>query len=174
MKLWIKTIAIVAVTAIITGCAEGPVSKTDAGVKNERLTNFDHTMIEVPTDPQVIASKDEALPFIQAAIYVHQCINNADDVRYLNRHSVPGVSFDDPSWVNFNYPNSATYMRYHDRRKCVSVSAINQWTKPALNVLQFRAVYFAEDSGETVKFGYVFKKFDDGSWRINSIERNPN
>lgn len=171
MKFWIKTLAIISASVIITGCAEVPVGKSDA--PSARLTNFDHTLIEAPTDPQVLAAKDEALPFIQAAIATHQCINDSDALRFMNRYSVPGVTLDDISWGNFNYPNSQIYMKHHDRNKCVSVSAINQWTKPALNALQFRVVYFADDSGEMVKFGYVFRKLDDGSWRIASLIRNP-
>ena len=63
-------------------------------------------------------------------------------------------------------------MKYHNTNKCVSVSTIDQWTMPALNALQFRAVYFADDSGETFNFYYLFKKSDDGSWKIAWLGRN--
>jgi hypothetical protein len=42
---------------------------------------------------------------------------------------------------------------------------------PAMNALQFRTVYFADDSGETLKYQFLFKKMDDGSWKIDTFEK---
>jgi hypothetical protein len=71
----------------------------------------------------------------------------------------------------YRYPNSQQFLKYHDRNKCMSVRAIDNWAMPALNALQFRAVYFADDSGETVSFGYLLKKADDGSWKLQGLEK---
>ena len=74
------------------------------------------------------------------------------------------------SMGGLGYPNTPIYMKYHDHNKCVRVSALDQWTMPALNALEFRTVYFADDSGETVNFRYLFKKIDDGSWMLDDFK----
>jgi hypothetical protein len=42
---------------------------------------------------------------------------------------------------------------------------------PALNALQFRAVYYADDSGETISYLYLIKKSDDGTWKLAQFNR---
>lgn len=88
----------------------------------------------------------------------------------MNAYAVPGEDMAVYTGGE-RFPNHTNFMKYHDRNKCVSVSAIDQWVMPALNALQFRAVYFADDSGETVNFAYQFKKMDDGSWKIAGFNR---
>jgi len=67
----------------------------------------------------------------------------------------------------FSYP--IFNMRHHNKNRCVGVRAIDQWSMPALNVLQFRVVYFAEDSGEAANFFIQFKLSDGGAWLLSSI-----
>lgn len=127
------------------------------------------TQLIVPTDPRTREAMDAALPTIKKVLAIHQCIKIEDGMLQLNYWAVPGVN---PSsgWLPYaTFPDSTRYMKYHDRNKCVSVRAIDNWAMPALNALQFRAVYFAEDSGETVNFGYLMKKVDDGSWKLQSL-----
>lgn len=68
------------------------------------------------------------------------------------------------------FPNSGFQMKYHDRNKCVSVQAIDKWQMPALNALVFRAIYVADDSGETANFMYVLKKDDEGQWKLERFD----
>jgi len=85
----------------------------------------------------------------------------------MNIYAVPGEDMTRRSmYEGHSYPNSNDSMKYHDKNKCVSLSTLDQWTMPALNAMQFRAIYFGDDSGETVSFQYLFKKADDGSWKI--------
>ncbi len=126
------------------------------------------TKLTVPTDQRTREAMEAALPAIKKILSIHQCIKVTDGMLQLNHMAVPGVSFAG-AW-NL-YPNNAYFMKYHDRNNCVSVRAIDNWAMPALNALQFRAVYFAEDSGETINFSYLMKKVDDGSWKLQTIER---
>lgn len=116
----------------------------------------------VPNDKRTAAAIDEAMPNIKKVLGIHQCVKDQDSMRQLNIYAVPGVNIAADA---YHVPNG-TNMRYHDLNKCVSISALDQWTMPALNALQFRAIYFADDSGETVNYLYLFKKVDDGSWKI--------
>lgn len=127
------------------------------------------TQLIVPKDKRVATAMDEALPIIKKVLGIHQCLKNAESIRQLNTYAVNGVDLTRNNYYGF--PNSDAWMKYHDRNKCVSVRAIDQWSMPALNALLFRAVYFADDSGETVNFLYLFKKTDDGSWEIAQIEK---
>lgn len=121
----------------------------------------------VPSDQRVATAIDEALPTIKKILAIHQCVKNNASIRQMNIYAVTGEDMTKRSmYEGISYPNSSEFMKYHDLNKCVSVSTIDQWTMPALNALQFRTVYFADDSGETTNFQYLFKKVDDGSWRI--------
>lgn len=126
----------------------------------------------VPSDKRVAAAIDEALPTIKKILAIHQCVKDHESLRQMNFYAVPGVDMSNRPYDGYRYhfPNSPD-MKYHDQNKCVSVSTIDQWIMPALNALQFRAVYFADDSGETDNFTYLFKKVDDGSWKITGFKR---
>lgn len=141
----------------------GMAEQTDASLNNK-------PQIETPADVQTATVKDEAMLTIQAVLTNHQCINAPRTLRRLNIFTVPGNDMDKLDIyindVGLGYPNTSAYMKYHDHDKCVRVTALDQWTQPALNALQFRAVYFADDSGETVNFRYLFRKADDGTWKL--------
>lgn len=124
----------------------------------------------IPNDKQTAAAIDVALPTIKKILSIHQCVKDYNSLRQMNIYAVPGVDMAQGAH-NGSYPNSVDFMRYHDRNKCVSVSTLDQWTMPALNALQFRAVYFADDSGETLNFTYLFKRADDGSWKLAEFRR---
>lgn len=129
------------------------------------------TQLTVPTDPHTREAMEAALPTIKKVLAIHQCVKNWESLRQLNIYAVPGVDMarvTDPRWSfpNANNSGMGVALKYHDLNKCVDVRAIDQWTMPALNALNFRVVYFATDSGETVNFNYYFSKIDDGSWKI--------
>lgn len=132
------------------------------------------TQLIVPKDKRVAAAMKEAMPTIKSVLGIHQCIKATESLRQLNIYAIPGVDVMNMGMLGpyYKYPNSEQYMKYHDRNKCIGVRAIDQWSMPALNALMFRTVYFAEDSGETVNFIFLFKKVDDGSWKISEFEQH--
>jgi hypothetical protein len=130
----------------------------------------------VPKDKRVAVAMEEALPTIQKVLSIHQCMKEPESLRQLNIFAVPGLdmikrSGDISGLPAYGFPNSQFFMKFHDRNKCVSVTVVDNWSMPALNALLFRTVYFAEDSGETVNFLYLFKKMDDSSWKLSQIEK---
>lgn len=127
------------------------------------------TQLIVPKDKRVATVMNEAMPTIKSVLGIHQCLKNYESIRQLNFYAVPGVDLTTNNFYGF--PNSTAWMKYHDTNKCVSITTIDSWSMPALNALLFRAVYFADDSGETVNFLYLFKKVDDGSWKISQFEK---
>lgn len=123
-----------------------------------------------PNDKQVVAAMKEAMPNIAKVLGIHSCVEDNASLRMMNVYAVPGENMARGNgWQDF--PNNNEVMKYHDRSKCVSLSTLDQWSMPALNALKFRVVYFAYDSGETVSFQYIFKKMDDGSWKIADYDK---
>ena len=121
----------------------------------------------VPNDSKVQAAVDAALPTIKKIVTIHQCVKAGGGMRLLNAYALPGVGMiTDEMGSTLNFPDSKTFMKYHDRTKCISIRAIDNFIMPAFNTLEFRTVYFAEDSGETVNFNYQLRKTDDGSWLL--------
>lgn len=130
----------------------------------------------IPKDKRVAVAMQEALPTIQKVLSIHQCMKETQSLRQLNIFAVPGLDMTQRSGgpsgsPYYGFPNSQAFMKFHDRNKCISITSIDGWSMPALNALLFRAVYFAEDSGETVNFLYMFKRVDDGSWKLSQIEQ---
>ena len=124
--------------------------------------------VTIPKDKRVAAAIEEALPMVKKVLAIHQCVQNWEALRQLNALAVPGVNMAQMGSMipELRYPNNDMSMKYHNRNKCVGVTTLDQWGMPALNALQLRAVYFADDSGETISFLYLFKKMDDGSWKL--------
>lgn len=129
------------------------------------------TQISPPGDKQTATAIKEAMNNIGMVLAIHACIKDEASLRLMNAYAVPGVNM-----VNipmyYPFPDSAQWLPYHDRSKCVSLRTLDQWEMPALNALTFRVVYYADDSGETVNFAYLFKKVDDGTWKVEKFNRS--
>ena len=106
---------------------------------------------------------EAAAPVIKASLSIHQCISHDRGLLFLNKYAMPGVNMV-PIWAPSGYPNNSVHLRYHDYNKCVDIRAADQFSMPALNALNFRVVYFASDSGETVNFFFKMRRVDNGSW----------
>lgn len=130
------------------------------------------TQLIYPKEKTVAAAMETAMPNITKVISLHRCMKSGESLRLLNFHAITGKDFKSEMYNGYGYPNSVAHTKYHDRNNCMAARTLDQWSMPALNALQFRAVYFAEDSGETVNFQYVFKRAEDGSWKIDSIQPN--
>lgn len=180
-----KAASVVALCSIAAGCIPAARQLNQDGTgqpnygapgmamlpKNEKNHQ---TQMVIPSDKRTSEAIDAALPNIKKMLAIHQCIKSGEALRQLNYLAIPGRDMAQPDngwWdATSRFPNSSVMMKYHDRNKCLSVRALDQWTMPALNALQFRAVFFADDSGETVNFAYLFKKLDDGSWKLESLK----
>lgn len=132
------------------------------------------TQLIVPNDKSAATAMDAAMPNIKKVIALHRCMKSGDNMRMLNFYAVTGVDIYEQTRFSDPYPNHTRWMKYHDRNNCVAARTMDQWSMPALNALRFRAVYFADDSGETVNFQYEFKRVEDGSWKLGSIRSNVN
>lgn len=129
------------------------------------------TQFTIPKDKKTAIAIEEARPLIKKIVAMHRCMKSNADLRQWNFDAVPGVdmtSFTNPYWPKVMLPIEK--MQYHDNNKCLSAKVIDQFSKPAENALIFRTIYFADDSGETDNFLYLFIKTDDG-WKIRQFER---
>lgn len=163
-----------AANAAMAGAGAGSVAKPGTMARMETSSREHQTQLVVPTETRTRDAMEAALPTVKKVLSIHQCVKSPEGLLQLNSLAIPGVNILQQEAVGpiYRFPNSEMYMKYHDRNKCVSVRAIDNWSMPALNALQFRAVYFAEDSGETVNFGYLLKRTDDGSWKLQSLGRS--
>lgn len=129
--------------------------------------NQSKTKVVIPNDKKVSTAIDEALPTIKKVLSIHQCLKENEGMRLLNTHAVTGV--DMRNVYGYIDITPITRMKYHDKNKCVTVQALDEWDMPALNALNFRVVFFSNESGEVANFKYFFKKLD-GSWKIARSE----
>ncbi len=136
------------------------------------LPDTQEARISVPNDRRTSEAFEAALPSIQRVVSIHKCIKHCDGMRLLNKEAVPGVGM--PVCWNNNFPNHIHHMEYHNAHSCVSVRAIDNISMPAKNAMQMRIVYFAEDSGETVNFGMLFKKLESGRWMLGAVPEQIN
>lgn len=179
-----KTRAVVALTfgaLSLGGCMQAiDQLNRDLAAINQQVATTNGTMASnvpqsqqiqliVPNDSRAQTAVDAALPTIKKALAIHQCVRTQGGMLQLNALAIPGVNVAGPEWWNGQFPNSSLHMRYHDRSKCVTIRAIDNFAMPAFNALNFRVVYFAEDSGETVNFGFQMKKTEDGKWLLSGV-----
>lgn len=143
-----------------------------SATKNTQDEGGEQTIpLSIPKDKRVATAVDEALPTIKKVLSIHQCLKNNGGLREMNFYAVPGIDmsrYASPYWPTNNLPIDK--MKFHDKNKCPRVQAVDQFSMPALNALLFRTVYFADDSGETSSFLYLFMRADDGSWKIKQLE----
>jgi hypothetical protein len=152
--------------------SQGPMGATSMAVMPAAAQENSKSslQLEIPDEPRTQAAMDAALPTIKKVLSIHQCIKDGG-MHQLNFYAIPGVDMNQAAWQQTGWPNSWMNMKYHDRNKCVNVRAIDRVSMPALNALKFRVVYFADDSGETVNFEYLFKNVGDNTWKLEATAR---
>lgn len=140
-----------------------------AGSMASNVPQKEQIKLVVPNDDKTKAAVDTALPTIKRILAMHRCVKSHRGMQQLNAYAVPGVDVAGHEYYYVLYfPNNANHLKYHDHHKCVSIRAIDSFSMPALNALNFRVVYFAEDSGETANFGFQMKSSDDGKWLLSA------
>lgn len=128
------------------------------------------TQLVVPADKTAAAALEAALPTIKKVIALHQCMKDGSSARLFAPYAVIGGENNIFVYgLQTGYYAPIPQTKYHDKSKCVGVRAIDQVTLLALNALQIRVVYLAEDSGEASNFQMQFMKAGDGSWKLSRI-----
>lgn len=154
-------------SALASGLPNNNAGATGVGLAAIAAPQTMQTQLTVPSNKDVEAAFNAALPNIKKVISVHQCMKSYIYSRFLSNYTVIGEENRIFQGAGYYVPLATT--KYHDNNKCVSVRAIDQITLPALNALKFRVIYLAEDSGEASNFTMQFTKVDDGSWKLSRI-----
>lgn len=146
-------------------------AQTDGGaMAAQPEANQQQIQMTVPKDTKTQAAIDAALPTIKKVLAIHQCIREPQQLLQLNVLAIPGVNMmsgGSNGLPMYSFPNNkGLFLKYHDPSKCVDIRTIDRFSLLALNALSFRVVYLAKDSGETINFGFLLKKADDGSWLL--------
>lgn len=185
MKL-LQLIALTGLVALLPACKTNPTlpftaapdtQTTSHAQASTRLAATHHSADFAPqtalsSDARVNAAVQAALPTVHAILAEHRCIRMGGLAR-LNPMAVPGEDMSQRG-AFLNVPNSNEYMRHHDYRKCLTVRQVDRWEMPALNTMEFRAVFYADDSGEMVNMGYTLRKMDNGTWLLLRIRGRVN
>ena len=153
-----------------TSASQAPVGTMAVMPSSAQPSKNSQVQLVVPDDLRTQTNLEAALPTIKKVLSIHQCLKDGG-MQQLNFYAVPGVDLAKNGLFELGWPNSSFYMKYHDRSKCVSVRAIDSVSMPALNALKLRVVFFAEDSGETVNFEYLYKQVSDSTWKLAGIVR---
>ena len=167
---------------ILTGCADltainAQLAKgtkyQSGGISMASQTDSKPAQIIASKDKRVADAAESAMPMINQILTIHRCVQNWESQRLMNAYAVPGTDMTQMGGMTpeLRYPNNYLSMKFHDRSKCVNLTTLDQWIMPALNALQFRAVYYADDSGETISYLYLIKKSDDGTWKLAQFNR---
>ena len=179
-----KGLVITAVVMGVSGCAAADVQKFNhqlaemntamannaatAGVTLARQPNGTKKQIELvePTDKQTSAAMEHALPTIKKVLAIYPCLQHGSAMSALNPYAVPGTDMSP-----YYYAASVPIMRtqYHDKNVCMSVTRLDSWTMPAMNILKFRSIFIADDSGETNNIFLLMRRMEDGQWKFDSI-----
>lgn len=152
-----------------TASAARPTGVPAALAQNADTGKGASTQLVVPADKTAAAALDAALPTIKKVVALHQCMKDFSSSRLFTPFAVVGGE-------NALFPTA--YMgfapipltKFHDKSKCVSVRAIDQVAMLAMNALQIRVVYLADDSGEASNFQMQFMRADDGAWKLSRID----
>lgn len=161
--------ALILVVSALTLTLDALAQSTPAIARMAEGGQKEKIQLVVPKDKNTSVAIDAALPMIKKVLAIHQCARVREGLLPLNALALPGVDIagiNEPYTAD-RYPNNINWMRHHDLSKCLSIRAIDKFNMPALNALTFRVVYYAEDSGETVNFSLLFKRGDDGDWRLS-------
>ena len=155
-KLPFKSIysAIALVFYSLMGCAQVPPTATplQGPADVQSVPNASEIKIIIPPGGTLSVAIKSALPVIQDVLTIIRCATDDSVMRQLNNYAIPGKNFT-KLWGSSKYPmdNSMTAMRYHNKSSCVRVQTVEDWKHPALNVLDFKAIYFADDKLVIVK-----------------------
>lgn len=155
-----------------TASAGRPTAAPAALAQNSDAVKGASTQLVIPADKTAAAALDAALPTIKKVVALHQCMKEGSSARLFAPYAVTGgenAIFVHGLQTGYYAPIPLT--RYHDKSKCVSVRAIDQVVMLAMNALQIRVVYLADDSGEASNFQMQFMRADDGSWKLSRIMR---
>jgi hypothetical protein len=120
------------------------------------------TRLVLPTNPRAKQAAKDALPNIKKILSVHRCVVDPGSLLLLRPYIMVGAT---NVWP-YLYSAPVSRLRYHDKKKCLSVQAIDDWNMPALNALIFRAVFISDISGETIHYYYLMKKEDEQTWKL--------
>lgn len=172
----LRSCVVAAATLLLIGCKTNPslpampvLATTPPAKAQMARDSGPHMAVKmvIPPDAQIDAAIQAARPTIEQMLSLHRCIRMGGLAR-LNHLAVPGVDLGHWGALH-NVPNSRDYVPNHDLAKCLSVRQVDRWEMPALNTLDFRVVFYADDSGETVNMGYTLRRMDDGTWLILRI-----
>jgi len=156
MKSFASMLAVVC--GLISTCSYGESFVPSMAPQQETALNQAFSRASEPSIAQAIS---EAEPTIKDVLSRMACLQKIEPDRALGRHLAPDS---EPRFFVVPIPT----MKYHSNGQCLSITRVDGWQMPARNVLQFRAVYESQASGESKSLIYKMIKQPDGAWLMRS------
>lgn len=145
-------------------------ARSNAGASSmsaSQVTALDR-LLETPLqDAKVSAARAEAVPLIRSVLVTAACGKTARAWNALNGRHLAPETYTSPGF--YDGRAAMTHMKYHDASTCLDVTRLGDWSKPANNVLAFRAWLVAADSGEANNQQFTLQKTTDGEWLIRQV-----
>lgn len=147
------------------GVPTGAPGAALAQLSPEQGAAIDRLLAAPVQDTAVAAARADAAPLIRALVATGACARMSDAWNALNGDALTPRTYHEPFSGELVAMNS---LQYHDKRRCLDVARITDWSRPAANALRFRAYYFAADSSEAK--GQTFEvQRQDGRWMLRLI-----
>lgn len=128
---------------------------------------LDRLVVAPLQDPAIAGDRAAAAPLIRTLVATGACATNGAAWNALNRQRLEPKTYYG-NWAEANVTPMFA-MRYHDKRRCLDVARLGDWSKPARNALAFRARYVSEASGEAGTLLFVMQKDADGTWLLREL-----
>ncbi len=140
-----------------------------ASMSSTQTAALDRLLATPLQDVKVGAARAEAAPLIRDVLVTAACAKTAKAWNALNGRHLTPQTYRSPGF--YDGRAAMTHMKYHDAATCLDVTRLGEWSKPADNVLAFRAWLVATDSGEANNQPFTLQKTIEGEWLIRQVGR---
>ncbi len=146
------------------------VSLTSGAFVNEMLPNqkatMDKKLAETVTSAEIRKNREEAKGLIAELVSTSACASSDGAWMTFNTRSDSPKNWDQV--LHYYAPLYKT--TYHDKKYCLDVQNISNWSKPALNVLAFTVHLISSQSNEVEHQHFEIIKSVEGAWLVRNIE----
>lgn len=159
MKIKKRLLALISML-LLTACAGVPLK--GAHIQQDMGKSSGHhvaSLIKKTNDIRLNRQIEGATPFLVEFLPRIACVRdpNTEVMNLLPRYMTS-----DSFRNRFVHPLFA--MRYHDKRRCLSIERISDWKSLAKNAVSVSVLFSADDSGESSLTSFTLIEQPDGSW----------
>jgi hypothetical protein len=175
-KRWICMAA-----AVLSGCSTQQMTDINAALKGkpaqpsaasvvvsrqptvEQLAQIKQQLTTSNGDQNILKARQEAYATIERALAAYACTPKGKAVPFVGSVAAPN-SF------GLNSTGGPADQTMHDTgSQCFDVTRVDAWSMPAINVLNYRAIFVSKSSAESSQRNFQLTKQPDGVWLFSKI-----